>query len=173
MTSRAGGTGCRAHVPSARGVSWWKGTSWQCQIRGGSAGECAHSRSKAQHRPSLILILALLHTLGQTRIIPSPHNVQESADFLQFSGQDTQLLCWVMDICEGCCTSPLSSLHVALLEGAPLPALPALGTARELMEGQDSARLDGRLSPGLRDTCHPLEEAEKWFGNSRSISLLL
>lgn len=54
-----------------------------------------------RHSTRFILILALLHRLGQTRIIPSPQNVQESADFLELSGQDRRLPCWVMGICEG------------------------------------------------------------------------
>ncbi|RMB95900.1 hypothetical protein DUI87_28014 [Hirundo rustica rustica] len=40
------------------------------------------------------LCLLFIGGFGQSRIIPSPQNVEESADFLELSIQDTQLLCW-------------------------------------------------------------------------------
>lgn len=124
MTSRVGGTGCCAHVPSAPGVSWWKGTSCQRQLHSGSGmralSECScgldnvlTAGARHRHRPSLILILALLSRLGHSRIIPSsPQNVEHSADSLEFSGQDIQPLSWIMDICEGgAAHQPLNPLH--------------------------------------------------------------
>lgn len=184
VTSRVGGTGCRAHVPSAPGVSCWKGTSCQRQLRGGSGtralSECSCALDNVLtagprhgHRPSLILILALLGRLGHSRIIPSSPPKRGAGS--RFPCQDTQPLSWVMDICEGSAAyQPLNPLNGGSAEGAPVPTAPSSRNSQGIDgEAQDRARLDRRISPGLKDTCHPPEEAEKWLGNSRSISLLL
>lgn len=75
-------------------------------------GECAHSRSKAQAQAKFNIDFS---TAGQIRPCQNdPFTPKRGgvADFLEFSVQDTQLLLWVMDICEGdAARQPLSSLH--------------------------------------------------------------
>lgn len=113
--------------------------------------------ARHRHRPGLILILALLGRSGHSRIIPSsPQSVEQPADFLEFSGQDTQPLSWVMDICT---SAPEPPARGHCWRQLLFPLLPAPGTARGLMERLRAVQSDTWEAhpraggPGIASAC--------------------
>lgn len=105
--------------------------------------------ARHQHRPILILILALLDRLGQATIIPSPQNVENQqiswSSLFRTPSSSSGYWIFVRGMLH------ISPCTVALLEAAPLPSAPSSGNSQGIDgQGQGSARLDGRLSQDYR-----------------------